>query len=419
MNKRSLIKYSLAITASSFIPRKIIHADESIQNTMKKQNMTLDSIPITPNERKEIIKKAQNLMQQHNIEALVIEAGSSLIYFTGVKWRRSERFTGVVIPKEGELSFVTPYFEEPSIRESMEIDTEVRTWHEHESPFALVLGILRDRNITSGRLAFEETTRHFIVDEIQKLSNDFTVISGNQITRGCRMYKSNSEIALMQKANEVTLESYRYVYQNIELGMTPAEISSMMSNKTRELGGIPQFSSVLLNEASAYPHGTKQPQKVKKGGVILMDCGCSVHDYKSDISRTWVFGEPTKKHREVWNTAKKGQELGLKTAQIGVPAGNVDDAVREYYEKQGYGPGYKTPGLSHRLGHGIGIDGHEPVNFVKGEKTPLASGMCFSNEPGIYIFGEFGVRLEDCLYMTKEGPVLFTNFSKSIDEPFS
>mgnify|MGYP001202272798 FL=1 len=419
MNKRSLIKYSLAITASSFIPRKIIHADESIQNTMKKQNMTLDSIPITPNERKERIKKAQNLMQQHNIEALVIEAGSSLIYFTGVKWRRSERFTGVVIPKEGELSFVTPYFEEPSIRESMEIDTEVRTWHEHESPFALVLGILRDRNITSGRLAFEETTRHFIVDEIQKLSNDFTVISGNQITRGCRMYKSNSEIALMQKANEVTLESYRYVYQNIELGMTPAEISSMMSNKTRELGGIPQFSSVLLNEASAYPHGTKQPQKVKKGGVILMDCGCSVHDYKSDISRTWVFGEPTKKHREVWNTAKKGQELGLKTAQIGVPAGNVDDAVREYYEKQGYGPGYKTPGLSHRLGHGIGIDGHEPVNFVKGEKTPLASGMCFSNEPGIYIFGEFGVRLEDCLYMTKEGPALFTNFSKSIDEPFS
>lgn len=419
MNKRSLIKYSLAITASSFIPRKIIRADESIQNTMKKQNMTLDSIPITPNERKERIKKAQNLMQQHNIEALVIEAGSSLIYFTGVKWRRSERFTGVVIPKEGELSFVTPYFEEPSIRESMGIDTEVRTWHEHESPFALVLGILRDRNITSGRLAFEETTRHFIVDEIQKLSNDFTVISGNQITRGCRMYKSNSEIALMQKANEVTLESYRYVYQNIELGMTPAEISSMMSNKTRELGGIPQFSSVLLNEASAYPHGTKQPQKVKKGGVILMDCGCSVHDYKSDISRTWVFGEPTKKHREVWNTAKKGQELGLKTAQIGVPAGNVDDAVREYYEKQGYGPGYKTPGLSHRLGHGIGIDGHEPVNFVKGEKTPLASGMCFSNEPGIYIFGEFGVRLEDCLYMTKEGPVLFTNFSKSIDEPFS
>ena len=206
------------------------------------------------------------------------------------------------------------------------------------------------------------------------------------------MYKSNSEIALMQKANEVTLESYRYVYQNIELGMTPAEISSIMSNKTRELGGIPQFSSVLLNEASAYPHGTKQPQKVKKGGVILMDCGCSVHDYKSDISRTWVFGEPTKKHREVWNTAKKGQELGLKTAQIGVPAGNVDDAVREYYEKQGYGPGYKTPGLSHRLGHGIGIDGHEPVNFVKGEKTPLASGMCFSNEPGIYIFGELLCR---------------------------
>jgi Xaa-Pro dipeptidase len=174
----------------------------------------------------------------------------------------------------------------------------------------------------------------------------------------------------------------------------------------------------LLNDASAYPHGTEQPQTSQPGGIILMDCGCSVHDYQSDISRTWVFGEPDKKQRKVWNTVKRGQELALETATVGTPAGKVDDVVRAYYESEGYGPDYKTPGLPHRLGHGIGMDGHEPVNFVHGEQTRLAPGMCFSNEPGLYIFGEFGVRLEDCLYMTDDGPQLFSALSPSIDKPF-
>lgn len=192
----------------------------------------------------------------------------------------------------------------------------------------------------------------------------------------------------------------------------------MMSKATAELGGAVEFSMVLLNEASAYPHGTRSPQTVREGSVILMDCGCGVHDYESDISRTWVFGEPTAKQRKVWNTVKAGQELALETAQVGVPAGLVDETVRAFYESEGYGPGYRTPGLSHRLGHGIGMDGHEPVNFVEGEETLLHPGMCFSNEPGIYIFGEFGVRLEDCLYMTEEGPNLFSPLPSSIDDPF-
>ena len=324
-------------------------------------------------------------MKKNNIDALLMEAGSALIYFTGVKWRRSERFTGVVIPREGDLVFVTPYFEEPTIRESMAFDAEVRTWHEHENPFKMVADILKDKSIKNGKLAIEETTRHFIVNGIEKASNKYELISGNDITRGCRMYKSEAEINLMQIANNITMKAYRYVYQNIELGMSPQEISFMMNEKTRELGGTPKFSAVLLNEASAYPHGTIQPQRLKKDGIILMDSGCSVHDYQSDISRTWTFGSPTKKQRQVWSTAKRGQELALETAQIGVPAGNIDDVVRKFYETQGYGPDYKTPGLSHRLGHGIGIDGHEPINFVRGEKTPLAKGMCFSNEPGIYI----------------------------------
>jgi len=418
MNKRSLIKYTAAITAGSILSDSLVFAKKKEKEPIDFKSMTKTAQPITPNERKQRLRKAQELMQAQGIEALVLEAGSALIYFTGVKWRRSERFTGAVIPKEGDMAFITPYFEEPSIRESMAFEAEVRTWHEHENPFEVIAGILNDRKINHGKLAIEETVRHFIVDGIQHSTSNFKTVSGNHITRGCRMYKSAAEIQLMQVANEVTLEAYRYVYKNIELGMGPQEISSMMSDATRKLGGVPQFSGVLLNEASAYPHGTKQPQQVKKNGIILMDCGCSVHDYESDISRTWVFGQPTKKQRQVWDTVKKGQEIALKTAKIGTPAGQVDDKVRTFYEGLGYGPGYQTPGLSHRLGHGIGIDGHEPVNFVHGETTKLAPGMCFSNEPGIYIFGEFGVRLEDCLHMTETGPKLFTDLSMSIDEPF-
>jgi len=418
MNKRSLIKYTAAITAGSILSDSLVFAKKKEKDPIDFKSMTETAQPIPPNERKQRLRKAQELMQAQGIEALVLEAGSALIYFTGVKWRRSERFTGAVIPKEGDMAFITPYFEEPSIRESMAFEAEVRTWHEHENPFEVIAGILNDRKINHGKLAIEETVRHFIVDGIQHSTSNFKTVSGNHVTRGCRMYKSAAEIQLMQVANEVTLEAYRYVYKNIELGMRPQEISSMMSDATRKLGGVPQFSGVLLNEASAYPHGTKQPQQVKKNGIILMDCGCSVHDYESDISRTWVFGQATKKQRQVWDTVKKGQEIALKTAKIGTPAGQVDDKVRTFYEGLGYGPGYQTPGLSHRLGHGIGIDGHEPVNFVHGETTKLAPGMCFSNEPGIYIFGEFGVRLEDCLHITETGPELFTDFSVSIDDPF-
>jgi Xaa-Pro dipeptidase len=357
-------------------------------------------------------------MRAVGIDALVIEAGSALVYFTGVRWWRSERFTGAVIPAEGEFAIITPYFEEPSIRESLAFGDDVRTWNEHENPFALVAGVLKDRGLKQGKIAVEETVRHFIVDGVQHAAPDFDVISGMAITRGCRMIKSAAEIALMQMANDVTMAAYRHVHANIDKGMLPADISAMMSDATRQLGGRPGFSMALLNEASAYPHGTKQPQTLQPGGIILMDCGCSVHDYQSDISRTWVFGEPNQKQRKVWNTVKRGQELALETATVGTPAGKVDDVVRAYYESEGYGPAYKTPGLPHRTGHGIGMDGHEPVNFVHGEQTQLAPGMCFSDEPGIYIFGEFGVRLEDCLYMTDDGPQLFSALSPSIDKPF-
>jgi Xaa-Pro dipeptidase len=357
-------------------------------------------------------------MRAADIDALLLEAGSALVYFTGIRWWRSERFTGAVIPREGAIGVVTPYFEEPSIRETLMVGDDVRTWHEHENPFERVAGILADRGLKAGRIGIEETVRYFIADGVRRAAPGFDIVPGAPVSRGCRMIKSPAELALMQRANDITLRAYRHVHAHLEAGMTPADIGELMNGATRALGGRPAFAIALLDEASAYPHGTRQAQVLRENSLILMDCGCEVHDYESDISRTWVFGEATAKQRKVWNTVHRGQELALETAKPGVPAGRVDETVRRFYESEGFGPGYRTPGLSHRLGHGIGMDGHEPVNFVQGEQTPLAPGMCFSNEPGIYIFGEFGVRLEDCLYMTEDGPRLFTALSPSIDAPF-
>ncbi|MGI9204017.1 MAG: M24 family metallopeptidase [Woeseiaceae bacterium] len=413
MNKREFLKLSGAIGVASAAGQTAL-----AQGTDDLSDITADAKPITVTERLARVAKAQKLMRASGIDALLLEAGSALIYFTGVRWWRSERFTGAVIPAEGDIAFVTPYFEEPSVRESMTFGEDLRVWHEHENPFDLVAGILADRGLKNGTIGVEETVRHFIVDGVQKSAPSFKIESGKDVARGCRMYKSAPEIALMQKANDVTIAAYRHVYENVDMTMRPSDISALMNEATRKLGGQPQFASVLLNEASAYPHGTDQPQMPKQGGIILMDCGCAVHDYESDISRTWVFGEPSKKQQDVWNTVKRGQELAMETATIGAPAGKVDDVVRQFYASKGYGPDYQTPGLSHRLGHGIGMDGHEPVNFVRGETTPLQPGMCFSNEPGIYIFDEFGVRLEDCLYMTPDGAKLFTPLSPSIDRPF-
>jgi Xaa-Pro dipeptidase len=323
-----------------------------------------------------------------------------------------------VIPARGDVVVVTPAFEEPSIRETLAVGGDVRPWNEHESPFALLVGALRDRGVTSGAIAFEATTRLFIVDGVRDASaGAYRVVSGDALVKAVRLIKSPAELALMQSANDVTLAALRHVHANVRIGMRPNEISAMVDAATVALGGDPEFALVLLNEASAYPHGSKQPQAVREGSVILIDVGCTVHGYQSDISRTWVMGQPSAKQRKVWDTVKRGQELALATAKPGTPVGAIDDAVRAYYEKEGWGPGYRLPGLPHRTGHGIGLDGHEPPYLVHGDTTPLAPGMCFSDEPGLYIPGEFGIRLEDCWHMTETGPKLFTALAKSIDDP--
>jgi Xaa-Pro dipeptidase len=381
------------------------------------KSMTADAKPISVEERRARIAKVQTLMGQRNVAALLVEPGSTLDYFTGVLWRRSERITLAIIPARGEVLVVTPAFEEPSIRETLQVGGEVRAWNEHESPIDRIVQGLRDRGVTSGVVAVESTMRFFIVDGIRQASSAYQIISADPLVRACRLIKSPAELSLMQTANNVTIEALRSVHAQVARGMIATDISALMDRTTVALGGSPEFSMVLLNEASAYPHGSLKVQTIRDGSIILMDCGCTVQGYQSDISRTWVFGQANARQRKVWNTVKRGQEIALETAKIGVPVGKIDDAVRSYYEHEGWGPGYKLPGLPHRTGHGIGLDGHEPAYLVHGDETALEAGMCFSDEPGLYIPGEFGVRLEDCWVMTASGPKPFTPLAKSLDEP--
>ena len=380
-------------------------------------DITGGAVPIGPEERARRLARAQQLMKANGIGAVLIEPGSSLVYFTGVRWGRSERLTAAILPVEGEPCIVTPFFEEPSVRETLAVPAEVRVWQEDQNPLAIVAGFLRDRKLAGRPVGIEETARFFAFDGLQKALPDARLVSANPIVRGCRMVKTPAEIALMQVATDVTMAAYRWLHRRVEAGMTGAEIGALMSAATRKLGGNPEFSMALIGEASAYPHGSKQVHKVADGQVVLMDCGCTVEGYQSDVSRSWVHGTASAEQRKVWDTVARGQQVARAAARIGAPAGSIDDAVRRFYTAQGFGPDYRLPGLSHRTGHGIGMDGHEPVNLVHGEATPLAPGMCFSNEPGLYLPGKFGIRLEDCFHMTENGPVWFSTPPTSLDAP--
>jgi Xaa-Pro dipeptidase len=409
MDRRRLLIAGAAFAAASALPAAAPAAELSpLPNAPP---------PIDRAEREARLAKAQRLMREQGLSALLVEPGASLVYFTGLRWGRSERLTAAVIPAEGEILVVTPFFEEPSVRETLAVPAELRTWQEHEDPLALVAAWLRERKLASGAIGVEETVRFFAVEGLQRHLPAAKVRSGAGVVRGCRMVKSPAEIALMQHAADITVAAYRHTIPRIARGMTPGDIGAIMNGATRALGGNPEFALILLGEASAYPHGSGKPQAVRDGEVVLMDCGCTFQGYQSDISRTLVFGEPTKRQRTVWEHMHRGQQIAFQAAQLGVEAGKVDDAVRRYYASLGYGPDYKLPGTSHRTGHGIGMDGHEPINFVRGERTKLAPGMCLSNEPGIYIPGEFGIRLEDCLYMTEQGPKWFSVPPASIDRP--
>lgn len=412
MIRREFLAMSGLAAGVSLITSIVKAADGDLPNLAK------DVAPISRAERADRIARAQMLMKQHKIGAILVEPGSSLVYFTGIRWWRSERTTAALIPVEGQVCVFTPYFEEPSIRESLRIEAEVRTWNEDENPQKLIVNWLVEKKLASKPLGIEETVRHFITDGLQKALLEVKIVSGAPVVRGCRMHKTAAEIALMQAAADITIAAFKHAAPQIGRGMTPDDINTLINAATAKLGGAGGDNLILLGEAAAYPHGSGKPQQVRDGEVVLIDGGCNVHDYASDISRSFIFGEPTKRQREIWAQVRQGQQIAIETAQLGVPAGVVDDKVRVWYTKIGYGPGYKLPGLSHRAGHGIGMDGHEPVNLVHGETTPLEVGMCFSNEPGIYVPGSFGIRLEDCFHMTASGPKWFSVPPSSIDRPF-
>jgi Xaa-Pro dipeptidase len=421
MNKRAFLKASGAsIAALSVSSAALASSDKtSTSNNSTLKNITKSVSAITSAERESRIKKAQKLMQQMNISALIIEPGAAMDYFSGIQWWRSERLTALVIPREGKVGIVCPFFEEPSIQESLAINGDIRVWQEHESPFERIKEILVDRGISlsKGEIGFENSVRYFVQNGVMSLLTNLKHVSAEPITRGCRIIKSHHELQLMHKANEVTLLAYAEVYSKLEVGMSGSQVKSLMSNAQSTLGGKGAWNMALIDQASAFPHGSKKKHIIKEGSIVLMDCGCNVHGYQSDISRTFVVGEPSKRQRDVWQTVRTGQKIAFEQAQIGTAAGLVDDAVRKHYQAEGFGPGYKLPGLSHRTGHGIGMEGHESVNFVHGEQEQLKAGMCFSNEPGIYIPGEFGVRLEDCIYMTDKGAQWFTVPPDSLDSP--
>ena len=382
------------------------------------KSLTSGAQPISAQEHDARLAKVQGRMQQRKVAALLLEAGSSLEYFTGIHWWRSERTTAALIPAEGRVVLVTPFFEEPSVRETLKVAADVRTWKEDESPFDLIADAFREHAGLPGPLAVESTTRFFIIEHVVRtVGRRANVVVADQLVNACRMIKSPAELALMQTANDVTITALRHMHAAMQAGMHSTDIMSLMIATTSRLGGAHEFSLVLLNEASAYPHGSVKPQQVREGSVILIDTGCSVHGYQSDISRSWIFGDPAPRQREVWNTVKRGQELALETARVGTPVAAIDRAVRTFYEQKGWSRDYALPGLSHRTGHGIGMDTHEAPYLVRSDPTPLQAGMCFSDEPGLYIPGEFGIRLEDCWYMTETGPKTFTALARSIDRP--
>ncbi len=376
-------------------------------------------VPITDEERRARIARAQRLMVEQGIDAVLIEPGSSMRYYTGVTWSQSERTFAMVIPASGAPAWVCPGFEEARARELIRFGEDIRVWQEEESPFASIAAILKDHGAARGRVGVEEQVRFFVMDGLRRAAPTAEMVSATPVTAGCRMFKSAAELALMQRATDITILAIEAGLATLKAGMTQYDLGGNVTAALARLGGSDPWALVGFGEYSAFPHGSVKPQRLRRGDIVLLDTGCAVEGYQSDMTRTTVFGRPTRRQTEVWNLERKAQDAAFAAAQVGAPCEAVDAAARKVITDAGFGPDYRLPGLPHRTGHGIGLDGHEWTNFVRGNTTPLAPGMCFSDEPMIAIYGEFGIRLEDCLYITEQGPRFFSPQSPAIDRPFA
>jgi Xaa-Pro dipeptidase len=383
-------------------------------------DMTNSFIAIRPQEHLTRIAKAQAYMQANNIDAIYLNAGTNLTYFTGMKWYASERMVGAILPAVGTVQYIAPHFEISTLNGFKIIDGPIHGWQEHHNPYTLFVEVLKQLNIdASATIGIDESTPFFIFDGINKVQTGLKLINAQPVTAHCRMHKSNNEIALMQAAMNMTLAVHQATASMLYAGISTTQVEAFIKRAHQAVGAPGNyFCIVLFGVATSFPHGVKDPQLLKIGDMVLIDTGCKVHNYLSDITRSYVFGKPTTKQREFWNMEKAAQLAAFNAAKIGVPCEAVDAAARGYLAAQGLGPEYQTPGCPHRTGHGIGLDIHEWPYLVGSNTTPLAAGMCFSNEPMLVVPDEFGIRLEDHFYMTEQGAKWFTKPSSSIDNPF-
>lgn len=384
------------------------------------RDMTAGSSPIGLAEYQARIERAQALMQAQGIAALYLNAGSNLRYFTGVQWHPSERLVGALLPASGELEYIAPAFEEGTVRDFQVVPGAIRTWQEHENPYRLLLDMLAGLNLVAdARVALCPNLPFFMFDGIRREGSAYDFIDGARVTGHCRQRKSAAEIALMQRAKDMTLEVHKAAASILRVGISTTEVEEFIHQAHRKVGAPGSyFCIVLFGPASAFPHGVREPQVLKDGDMVLVDTGCKLHGYISDITRSYVFGTPSERQRTFWDFEKAAQLQAFDAARLGAPCESVDAAARRSLEANGLGPDYQLPGLPHRTGHGIGLDIHEGPYLVRGDATPLEPGMCFSNEPMICVPGEFGIRLEDHFYMAEDGPRWFTQPSHSIDDPF-
>jgi Xaa-Pro dipeptidase len=380
--------------------------------------MTAGITPISDDERRARIARAQELIRENRMDGIVIEPGTTLLYYTGVRWGLSERLFAFIIPANGQPAWICPGFEENRAREVTRFSNDVRVWQEHENPCQFIVQFLKERGSRFNRIGVEQYARFFILDNLRKASPATEYPIADPVTVGCRMIKSAHEIALMQRANEITLAAFKAAYPFAKEGMTPRDFGALIRAAHTALGAPGGSGGPSFGKATSNPHGSIAPQVLKEGDVILVDGGCDIEGYKSDITRSWVYGKPSEKQIRIWNLERKAQDAALAAARPGVPCEAVDYAARKVLTDAGLGPDYKLPGLPHRTGHGIGMDGHEAINLVRGNKIPMRPGMCFSDEPMIVVPDEFGIRLEDCMHITENGAKLFTTQAPSIEHPF-
>jgi Xaa-Pro dipeptidase len=378
--------------------------------------MATQARPITREEYLQRQETARRYMHDAGIDAILLTGGTTLQYFTNAQWGLSERLFALVFPARGELAWVAPAFEKGRAIEQIKFGSDVRTWQEDESPYKLVASILKDRGLASGKLGVEETVRFVFSDGVAKAAPGINLTNADPVTARCRRLKSAHEIDLIRLANRITLKAFEIALKNLREGMTHTELSGNVAAAHQQLGAR-GGALVLFAEHSASPHGTVTPQKLRDGDIVLVDGGCSIENYSSDITRTTIFGRPTDKQLKVFDIVKRAQAAALKTARPGVACEDVDAAARKVVSDGGFGPDYKY--FTHRLGHGIGMEGHEWTYLVRGNKTKLEAGMTFSDEPGIYIPGEFGIRCEDIMVITENGAELLTGQAPSLEHPFS